>query len=198
MFTGIVEAVGELKQSEERGGDRRMIFDTGKLNLDGCQLGDSIAVSGACLTVVSLTERGFAADVSAETMSLTTLGSLAPGARVNLERALRIGEELGGHLVTGHVDGTGQVVSLHPEARSLRMEFEVPQQLSRYIARKGSLCVDGVSLTVNSVAGNRCGVNLVPHTLQETIMAEYGEGTRVNLEVDLIARYLERMQQSMD
>ena len=193
MFTGIIEATGQLMGSEDRDGDRRLVVGTGKLDMTDCRLGDSIAVNGACLTVVELDGASFTADVSRETLSLTTLGSLVVGRSLNLERALRLGEELGGHLVTGHVDGTGVVASMEPDARSVRMSVEVPDELSRYVARKGSLCVDGVSLTVNSVSGNRAGINLVPHTLAETIMDEYRTGTPVNLEVDLIARYLERM-----
>jgi riboflavin synthase len=157
------------------------------------QVGGSIAVSGACLTATALEAHAFAADVSRETLSLTTLGAAVPGTRVNIEKALQAGQALGGHYVTGHVDGVGEVIARHDDARSVRMEFEVPADLARYVARKGSICVDGVSLTVNGVSGRRFDVNLVPHTLEVTTLGDYRPGTRVNLEVDIIARYLERM-----
>jgi riboflavin synthase alpha subunit len=155
-----------------------------------------IAVSGACLTATQLERHAFAADVSRETLSLTTLGSATAGTRVNIEKALTAGQALGGHYVTGHVDGVGRVVSRHDDARSVRVEFEVPAELARYVARKGSVCVDGVSLTVNGAEGSRFDVNLVPHTLTVTVLCDYRPGTRVNLEVDIIARYVERMMRS--
>jgi riboflavin synthase len=193
MFTGIVQGVGAIRSVEPRGGDVTLWVNTGSVSLADVQIGGSIAVSGACLTAVQLEPRAFAADVSRETLSLTTAGEWTPGTRVNLEKALTAGQALGGHYVTGHVDGVGRVVSRHDDARSVRVEFEVPQELARYVARKGSVCVDGVSLTVNGVSGRRFDVNLVPHTLELTILGGYQPGTRVNLEVDIIARYLERM-----
>ena len=193
MFTGIVQGVGKVRSVEPHGGDVTLWFDTGELSLAGIEIGGSIAVSGACLTAVQLEPHAFAADVSRETLSLTTAGDWAPGSRINLERALTAGQALGGHYVTGHVDGVGTVVSRHDDARSVRVEFEVPGELARYVARKGSICVDGVSLTVNGVEGRRFDVNLVPHTLEMTILGDYRAGTRVNLEVDIIARYLERL-----
>ena len=193
MFTGIVQGVGRVRSVEPRGGDVTLWFDTGELSLAGIETGGSIAVSGACLTAVRLEPHAFAADVSRETLSLTTAGGWAPGARINLEKALTAGQALGGHYVTGHVDGVGTVVSRHDDARSVRVAFEVPAELARYVARKGSICVDGVSLTVNGVDGCRFDVNLVPHTLEMTILGDYRPGTRVNLEVDIIARYLERL-----
>ena len=193
MFTGIIQGVGTVRSVEARGGDVAITFDTGAVALDDVELGGSIAVNGACLTAVRRESRQFTADVSRETLSLTTLGEWAPGTRVNLEKALQAGQALGGHYVTGHVDGVGHVVSRHDDARSVRVEFEVPAELARYIARKGSVCIDGVSLTVNGVADRRFDVNLVPHTLAMTILGGYQAGTRVNLEVDIIARYLERM-----
>lgn len=193
MFTGIVQGVGAIRAVEPRGGDVTLWVDTGSLSLADVQIGGSIAVSGACLTAVQLEPHAFAADVSRETLSLTTAGEWKPGTRVNLEKALTAGQALGGHYVTGHVDGVGRVVSRHDDARSVRVEFEVPQELARYVARKGSVCVDGVSLTVNGVSGRRFDVNLVPHTLELTVLGGYQPGTRVNLEVDIIARYLERM-----
>ncbi|HEX7373474.1 MAG TPA: riboflavin synthase [Steroidobacteraceae bacterium] len=193
MFTGIIQGVGTVRAIEPRGGDVTITFDTGDVPLDEVELGGSIAVNGACLTAVRRESREFTADVSRETLSLTTLGEWLPGTRVNIEKALQAGQSLGGHYVTGHVDGVGNVVSRHDDARSVRVEFEVPAELARYIARKGSVCVDGVSLTVNGVSGRRFDVNLVPHTLAMTILGGYHAGTRVNLEVDIIARYLERM-----
>lgn len=193
MFTGIVQGVGAIRAVEPRGGDVTLWVDTGSVSLADVQIGGSIAVSGACLTAVQLEPHAFEADVSRETLSLTTAGEWKPGTRVNLEKALTAGQALGGHYVTGHVDGVGRVVSRHDDARSVRVEFEVPEELARYVARKGSVCVDGVSLTVNGVSGRRFDVNLVPHTLELTVLGGYQPGTRVNLEVDIIARYLERM-----
>ncbi len=193
MFTGIVQGVGRVRSVQARGGDARMWFDTGDVALDGIAIGGSIAVNGACLTAVELEPAAFAADLSRETLSLTTAGLWTPGTPVNVEKALTAGQALGGHYVTGHVVGVGAVVSRHDDARSVRVEFEVPAELARYVARKGSICVDGVSLTVNGVNGRRFDVNLVPHTLELTILGRYEPGTRVNLEVDIIARYLERL-----
>lgn len=193
MFTGIVQALGAIETVEERGGDRRLVIGTGGLHLGDAGLGDSIAVNGVCLTAVDIEVARFAADVSRETLDLTTLGAARAGQPVNLEPALTLSTPLGGHLVSGHVDGVGQLVSRHPEARSTRMVFEVPAELARYVARKGSIAIDGTSLTVNEVDGCRFGVNIVPHTLERTIMGEYQPGSRVNIEVDLVARYLERL-----
>ncbi|MGB5200587.1 MAG: riboflavin synthase [Sedimenticolaceae bacterium] len=193
MFTGIIAAVGEVAELQQRGGDVRLRISTGKLDLSDVALGDSIAVNGVCLTAVTLPGDGFAADVSRETLSLTSLAQLKSGSRVNLEKALTLGTRLGGHLVSGHVDGMGTVLERHDDARSVRFTVEAPHELARYIAHKGSISVDGVSLTVNAVDGARFALNIVPHTLQETIMDGYRAGTRVNLEVDLVARYLERL-----
>lgn len=195
MFTGIVQRVGSVAAVEARGGDATLCIDAGALPAERLALGASIAVNGVCLTVTSRTGSTVAFDVSRETLSLTTLGRLAAGGRVNLEPALTLAEPLGGHLVSGHVDGVGEVASIEPDARSTRMSFRLPTALLRYVAKKGSLCVDGVSLTVNDVSGDRASVNLVPHTLQGTIMGSYGVGTAVNIEVDLIARYLERLSE---
>ncbi len=193
MFTGIVQGVGRIRSVEPRGGDATMWIDTGGVALAGVEIGGSIAVNGCCLTAIELEPHAFRADLSRETLSLTTAGQWRPGTAVNLEKALTAGQALGGHYVTGHVDGVGRVVSRHDDARSVRVEFQVPPELARYIARKGSVTVDGVSLTVNGVAGDRFDVNLVPHTLEATILGAYQAGTRVNLEVDIIARYLERL-----
>jgi riboflavin synthase len=193
MFTGIIQAVGKVVTREDRGGDARLRVATGPLDLADVGLGDSIAVSGICLTAVELPGDGFWADVSGETLSRTTLGALRPGDRVNLEKALTPTTRLGGHLVSGHVDGVGRVVERRPEARSVRVVIEAPRELARYIAEKGSVAVDGVSLTVNEVTGARFDLNIVPHTLQWTTIDEYAPGRPVNLEVDVIARYLERL-----
>ena len=193
MFTGIIQAVGTLAGMQQRGGDMRLHISTGKLELASVQLGDSIATNGVCLTVVELPGDGYVADVSRETLALSTLASLKPGSRVNLEKALTLNTPLGGHLVSGHVDGVGRVLDRRDDARSVRFRIEAPAELARYIAHKGSICVDGASLTVNAVNGSQFELNIVPHTLQETIMEGYAPGTRINLEVDLVARYLERL-----
>jgi riboflavin synthase len=193
MFTGIIQSIGQIERLEPRGGDARLAIAAGKLDLGRVALGDSIAVNGVCLTAVELAAHGFAADVSRETLALTTLGDLAPGSPVNLETALTLATPLGGHLVSGHVDGVGEVIEQRADARSWRLRIRAPAELARYIAAKGSICVDGTSLTVNRVEGAIFDLNIVPHTLQETISGRYQVGTRVNLEVDLIARYLERL-----
>lgn len=193
MFTGIVQSVGRIARLEPRGGDVRLHVDTADLDLADVALGDSIAVSGCCLTVVSLTERGCAFDVSNESLSLTTLGELKSGDPVNLEKALRLADRLGGHLVSGHVDGLGKVVSVTTDGRSQRWMFEVPEALARYIAHKGSVTIDGVSLTVNEVEGKRFGVNLIPHTVEHTSLHARKAGDAVNIEVDVVARYIERL-----
>ena len=193
MFTGIIQAVGEIAALEPQGGDLRLRVRTGKLDLGDVRPGDSIAVSGVCLTAVELPGDGFWADVSGETLAYTVIGDLKAGARVNLEKALLPTTRLGGHLVSGHVDGVGEVIERRSDARSERLRIRTPQGLARYIAAKGSICVDGVSLTVNAVERNVFELNIVPHTLAETTLDEYRPGRRVNLEVDLIARYLERL-----
>jgi len=192
MFTGIVQALGRIARIETCGGDLRLFVDATALDAE-VALGDSVCVCGVCLTVVARDAGTLAFDVSNETMALTTLGALRAGDGVNLEPALRLSDRLGGHLVSGHVDGVGHVVSIEPDARSQRWMFEIPAALSRYIAAKGSVCVEGVSLTVNEVAGNRFGVNLIPHTIEATTFRHKRVGDAVNIEVDLIARYLERL-----
>ncbi|HJP39250.1 MAG: riboflavin synthase [Gammaproteobacteria bacterium] len=193
MFTGIVQAIGKISASEDCHGDLRLQINTAELALDNLKLGDSIAVNGICLTAVRFDAQSFTADVSAATLAATTLGNLGVSSLVNLERSLTLADSLGGHLVSGHVDGVGQVVSLEADARSTCIGFDIDPTLCRYVARKGSVTVDGTSLTVNDVAGHRFFVNIVPHTLERTIMGHYEEGTRVNIEVDLVARYLERL-----
>ena len=193
MFTGIVQAIGTVAAIETRGGDARLRIATGMLDLGDVQLGDSIAVAGVCLTAVALDAGSFAADVSAETLARTTLGARRAGDAVNLEKALTPSSRLGGHLVSGHVDGVGEVTSRESEARSVRFRVRAPASLAKYIAAKGSVCVDGVSLTVNAVDGPVLELNIVPHTLAHTTLDVLKTGDRVNLEVDLIARYLERL-----
>lgn len=193
MFTGIIGAIGKITALEDRQGDKRLSIDTGSLGLEDVQLGDSIACNGVCLTAVELTATGFIADVSVETLSLTTIGDWQVGSRINLEKAMQASDRFGGHIVSGHIDGMGEVVDLHEDARSWRFRLRAPLELSRYIARKGSIAVDGTSLTVNAVEGSEFELNIVPHTLLHTIMGDYQQGTQVNLEVDMIARYLERL-----
>ena len=193
MFTGIIEAIGTIAAIEPKGGDARLYVRTGELDLGDVALGDSIATNGVCLTATALPGDGFWADVSGETLSRTLMGSLKVGDAVNLEKALTPTTRLGGHLVSGHVDGVGQVVSRDEDARSVRFRIQAPDELARYIAEKGSICVNGISLTVNAVNGAEFALNIVPHTLQETTLADCQAGQRVNLEVDLIARYLERL-----
>jgi riboflavin synthase len=195
MFTGIIQAVGTVAAKQARGGDMRLRIQTGKLSLDDVALGDSICTNGVCLTVVELPGDGYWADVSVETLDFTTLGELQTGSAVNLEKALTPASRLGGHIVSGHVDGIGEVESLSEDARSVRVVVRAPDQLARYIAHKGSICVDGTSLTVNAVHGARFELNIIPQTLRETVFGSYRPGSRVNLEVDLIARYLERLMQ---
>jgi riboflavin synthase len=193
MFTGIIQAVGHISALESRGDDRRLRVAAGGLDLADVSIGNSIAVSGICLTVVDLPGDGFWADVSGETLQRTVIGALRPGDRINLETALTLDTRLGGHLVSGHVDGVGVVETRDEDGRSARFTIRAPDELARYIAEKGSVCVDGVSLTVNAVSGARFGLNIVPHTLRETTFDEYRPGRRVNIEVDIIARYLERL-----
>lgn len=205
MFTGIVQDVGRVASLERRGGDLRLRIAVDRLSLAETQPGDSIAVSGVCLTALDilpadpaavaplLRSASFAADVSNETLALTTLGTIEVGSRVNLEPALRAGDPLGGHLVSGHVDGLGEVLDIVADARSVRMRFGCPAHLARYVARKGSIAIDGVSLTINEVGESDFAVNLIPHTQTVTTLGEFRVGRRVNLEIDQVARYVERL-----
>jgi riboflavin synthase len=197
MFTGIIQSKGSVVATEERGGDLRLTLDVAdlaaRIDVARLALGESVSVSGVCLTVVDFDGSRFTADVSRETLALTTLGGLRAGDAVNLEAALRAGDPLGGHLVSGHVDGVAQVVGLQGDARSLRVELQVPDALARYIAPKGSVALDGVSLTVNEVQGSRFGINLIPHTMELTTLGGLIIGRQLNLEVDQLARYLERL-----
>ena len=191
MFTGIIRYQGELAANEARGGDRRLTIRGAGPGAADIALGDSIAVNGVCLTVAGLVHDGFTADVSQETLGVTTLGMLATGTRVNLEPALAVGDRLGGHFVSGHVDGVGTVHSVTRDARSLRLVIGLPKALGRYVTRKGSISVDGVSLTINAVSGSEVTLNIIPHTTAVTNIGGYTAGSRVNVEVDLLARYLD-------
>ena len=192
MFTGIVQCIGTLARREARGGDLRLIFAAPHLDVSDVAPGDSLAVSGCCLTVVAIDGVELAFDVSNETLSLTTLGALDVGDAVNLEKALRLSDRLGGHLVSGHIDGLARLLSIESDARSQRWQLEAPPALARYLAAKGSVCLDGVSLTVNAVDGARFSVNLIPHTVEVTTFEDRKPGDALNLEVDMMARYLER------
>ncbi|MEZ5498897.1 MAG: riboflavin synthase [Steroidobacteraceae bacterium] len=193
MFTGIIRSIGEVTKLEQRGADATLDFSVGTLDLSAAQLGDSISVNGVCLTVTRLGAAHFAADVSAETLACTTAARWRAGRRVNLEPALRAGEALGGHLVSGHVDGTGRLASIEADGRSLRLEIAVPDTLRRYVCQKGSICIDGVSLTVNSLSGECVSLCIIPHTLSMTTLGDLEVGDEVNIEVDQIARYVERL-----
>ncbi len=193
MFTGIILAVGKIVAIEPKGGDYRLKVETGKLDLEGANLGDSIAVNGVCLTAIELGKNYFCADVSNETIARTSLKGARTGTAVNLELAMTPSTRLGGHIVSGHVDGLGTVISKHQDGRSFRYKFKAPDNIAKYIAEKGSICISGVSLTVNEVDGAMFTVNIVPHTLKETTLGELVPGKEVNLEVDLLARYMERL-----
>jgi len=193
MFTGIIEAIGKIELIEDIGSDKRFIITSGSLNLSDVQPGDSISVNGVCLTVVDLQEKGFSTDVSVETLSCTTFNELVAGDQVNLEKALQLSSRLSGHMVSGHVDGKGTIQKKLTDARSERFEINFPAELGKYICKKGSICIDGVSLTINDVDESTFSVNIIPHTNVETIFSEYIEGKSVNLEVDIVARYMESL-----
>jgi len=193
VFTGIVQDVGKVRARENRGGDARIVIAFNHLKASDFRIGDSICVQGCCLTATDLLDDAFTADVSRETLSLTTLGDLAVGSPVNLEPSLKAGDALGGHLVSGHIDGVAEIISITGDARSSRIKIGVPSDLARYIARKGSVAVDGVSLTINEVEAATFGVNIIPHTQTVTTLGKLVGGSRVNLEVDQVARYVERL-----
>jgi len=198
MFTGIVEAIGSVAKLQQLGSDWRLTIDSGKLDLSDVVLGDSIAVNGCCLTVVEMQKNLFGADVSNESMRCTALGQFKGGTPVNLEKAMLASGRLGGHIVSGHVDGVGNLIESSADGASVRLVYEAPKEIAKYIAGKGSICIDGTSLTVNEVSGLKFTVNVIPHTQTETIIGDYKVGQSVNLEVDLIARYLERLLQGTD
>jgi riboflavin synthase len=193
MFTGIIKAKGRVRSLKKRGGDLCLSVDAAGLDWAEFEVGESISVNGVCLTATALRANGFDADVSVETMNVTALGSLTTGSAVNLEPSVSLGERLGGHLVSGHVDCVGTVTARDNDARSVRLAIEVPEEYSRYLAKKGAVCVDGVSLTINEVSARGFEVNIIPHTAEETIIGDYAIGTTVNIEVDLLARYIERL-----
>lgn len=193
MFTGIIETQGTVTLLEKRGGDARLGIEAPAIDWSSVAVGDSIATNGVCLTAIEINAQGYFADVSAETLSLTTIGTWKSGTRVNLERALTPSSRLGGHIVSGHVDGIGEVLTRTSDARSERFLIRAPANLAKYVAHKGSITIDGTSLTVNQINGNEFDINIVPHTLQVTIIGGYQPGTKVNLEVDVLARYLERL-----
>jgi len=193
MFTGIIEAIGKIELIENIGSDKRFVISSDSLNLSDVQRGDSISVNGVCLTVVDLQEKGFSTDVSVETLSCTTFNELVSGDQLNLEKALQLSSRLSGHMVSGHVDGKGIIQKKLADARSERFEINFPAELGKYICKKGSICIDGVSLTVNEVEPSYFSVNIIPHTNDETIFSEYTEGRQVNLEVDIVARYMESL-----
>jgi riboflavin synthase len=198
MFTGIIKAIGSIQGIEPRGGDLRLTIAAAELPWADFAVGESISINGVCLTAVAILQDGFVADVSLETTSVTALASLAEGSKVNLEPSVSMGERLGGHLVSGHVDCVGRIKARETDARSVRLDIEIPAEYSRYIARKGSICIDGVSLTVNEVSDDTFSVNIIPHTADVTIIGDYRVGTEVNIEVDLLARYLERLLDTGD
>jgi len=193
MFTGIIKARGNISAMNRQGGDVRLTVRSTGLPWSDYESGESISVNGVCLTAVALHDDGFDTDVSVETLDVTGLGKLEIGSPVNLEPAISLGERLGGHLVSGHVDCTGTVTSRAADARSIRLVIEIPAEYSRYVAKKGSVCVDGVSLTINDVSGNSFALNIIPHTAEVTIINDYTVGTVVNVEVDMLARYIERL-----
>ena len=193
MFTGIISAIGKIAELEHRQGDVRISIHAPELGFEDVRLGDSIACNGVWLTAVELIDQGFIADVSVETLSLTTIEHWKVDTRINLEKAMQASDRFGGHIVSGHVDGIGEVMSLHEDARSWRFTIKAPANLAKYIAQKGSITVDGTSLTVNAVNGSEFELNIVPHTMIHTVISDYQAGSKVNLEVDLIARYLERL-----
>jgi len=193
MFTGIIQAKGSIAALQRRGGDVRLSVQSDGLPFANYDVGESIAVNGVCLTAVALRDDGFDTDVSVETLDVTSLGGLGIGDSVNLEPSLSLGDRLGGHLVSGHVDCLGTVTSRKADARSIRFTVEIPEEFARYVARKGSVTIDGVSLTVNDVSATRFEFNIIPHTAEVTIIGDYAVGMKVNVEVDLLARYIERL-----
>lgn len=193
MFTGIIESTGSILRIEDKAQDSRFVFDTGSVSLEDMHIGDSIAVNGACLSIIEKTENTFTADLSKETLTLTTFSNLNEGSLINIERAMMLSDRINGHLVSGHVDGIGQIINKQDEGRSIKFDIDIPEALKKYVSKKGSITVDGVSLTVNDIHDSVFSVNIIPHTLSETIFSEYTTGTEVNIEVDQIARYLEAL-----
>ena len=195
MFTGIIEATGTVSSLHQVGLESWLTISSRKLDLGDVKAGDSVAVNGCCLTVAKLKDNCFSTYVSQETQRSTTFGSLSSGARVNLEKAMLATSRFSGHIVSGHIDGVGTILSIQTEGKSLRVECEIPNDLVRYVAAKGAICIDGTSFTVNTVSGNVFSINVIPHTLKETVVGDYKDGQQVNVEVDLVARYLESLIQ---
>ena len=193
MFTGIIQTTGSISSIETKGDDSRFVFNTGKMQLSDMALGDSISVNGVCLSIIKKDENSFSADLSKETLNLSTFSSLKAGARISLEKAMILSDRINGHMVSGHVDGVGRIVEKADEARSIKYTVEFSAELNKFISKKGSISIDGVSLTVNETKNNTFDVNIIPHTLSETIFSEYDVGTKVNIEVDQIARYLDQI-----
>lgn len=193
MFTGIIQSIGKIISIQSGSVDVRLSVDVGQMPFTDVEMGESISINGACMTVVAFDQRSFSVDVSKESLKMTTLGKLSSGSPVNLERALTLSDRLGGHLVSGHVDGVGEITQRVEEGKSTRFGVRVPEELGKYIAHKGSVCIDGASLTVNDIDGHEFSLQIIPHTQQETIFSEYSIGSEVNIEVDIIARYLERL-----
>ncbi len=198
MFTGIIQATGKILEIKQTEGDARFVFDTGKMDLSDMAIGESIAVNGACLTIIDKETHQFNADLSKETLKLTCFSKMQEGSAVNLEKAMQLSERINGHLVSGHIDGIGLIKQIRQDARSTQYDIQVSMALMKYIAKKGSVTVDGVSLTVNETGEDSFAVNIIPHTIKETIFSDYNQGSWVNIEVDLIARYLEQMLTNTD
>ena len=193
MFTGVIKSIGTVKEIHSQGGDSRITFFAEGIEWDNFKVGESIAVNGVCLTVIEIHKNGFDADVSMETMQVSTFASLQKGSRVNIEPSLAIGERMGGHFVTGHVDCIGKIHANKAQARSMRLEVELPSEFKRFVAPKGSICIDGVSFTINTITGSIFCVNVIPHTAKATIIGDCKIGDRVNIELDIMARYTERL-----
>jgi riboflavin synthase len=193
MFTGIIQTTGSILEIDRKGDDSRFVFNTDDLDLSDLKVGDSVSVNGVCLSIIELDKKSFISDLSMETLSITTFPDLKVGDRVNLEKAMMLSDRINGHMVSGHVDGIGKVVNKEDEARSVKYIIEAPVELSKYISKKGSISVDGVSLTINDVNDNTFDVNIIPHTISETIFSDYDVNTKVNIEVDQIARYLDQL-----
>jgi len=193
MFTGIIQAIGNISKIDSNGPDSRIVFKAGKMKLDDVKIGDSISVNGVCLSITEKTKNSFSSDLSSETLSLTTFIEMRANSKVNLEKAMNFSSRVNGHLIAGHVDGVGVIKEMKNDGRSILILIEFPEELEKYISKKGSIAVDGVSLTINGTKENTFSINIIPHTLSGSIISEYNIGTKVNIEVDLIARYLEKL-----
>ena len=193
MFTGIIQAIGNISKIDSNGPDSRVVFKAGKMKLDDVKIGDSISVNGVCLSITEKTKNSFSSDLSSETLSLTTFIEMRANSKVNLEKAMNFSSRVNGHLIAGHVDGVGVIKEMKNDGRSILILIEFPEELEKYISKKGSIAVDGVSLTINGTKENTFSINIIPHTLSGSIISEYNIGTKVNIEVDLIARYLEKL-----